>query len=92
MHPSAELAEKKSGLERFLFDHVYRHPGILAKRTEAQAALREIFQFLITNADRLPAKFRRLADRDGVHRAVGDYLAGMTDRFAFMEYRRLTVQ
>ena len=87
IHPSAELAEKKSGLERFLFERVYRHPGILARRAEAQAALREMFDFLVANPDRLSAKFRRLAERDGVHRAVGDYLAGMTDRFAFIEYR-----
>jgi dGTPase len=90
VRPSAELAEKKSGLERFLFERVYRHPGILAKRSEAQAAVREMFQLLVGNADRLPAKFRRLADRDGVYRAAGDYLAGMTDRFAFVEYRRLS--
>jgi dGTPase len=47
---------------------------------------------LVNDADRLPAKFRRIADRDGVRRAVGDYLAGMTDRFAFVEYRRLSGQ
>ena len=34
IRPSAELAEKKSGLERFLFDEVYRHPTVLAKRHE----------------------------------------------------------
>jgi dGTPase len=92
VHPSTELAEKKSGLEQFLFERVYRHPGILSKRLEAQAAVREMFQFLVGNAERLPAKFRRLAERDGVHRAAGDYLAGMTDRFAFVEYRRLSGQ
>jgi dGTPase len=92
VHASAELAEKKSGLEQFLFDRVYRHPGILDKRAEAQAALRETFQALIGKPDRLPLKFKRLADRDGLYRAVGDYLAGMTDRFAFVEYGRLTGQ
>jgi dGTPase len=89
VHPSAELTEKKSGLEQFLFERVYRHPGILARRGEAQAALREMFLFLVANVERLPIKFRRLAEREGAHRAVGDYLAGMTDRFAFMEHRRL---
>jgi dGTPase len=92
VHPSAELTEKKSGLERFLFERVYRHPGILAKRAEAQAALRVMFRLLVNDADRLPAKFRRIADRDRVRRAVRDYLAGMTDRFAFVEYRRLSGQ
>jgi dGTPase len=48
-----------------------------------------MFQFLVIHADCLPVKFRRLAERDGSHRAVADYLAGMTDRFAFVEHRRL---
>jgi dGTPase len=89
VHPSTELAEKKTGLERFLFERVYRHPDVLAKRERAQQALRETFATLVQSPDKLPSKFRRLADRDGVPRAVGDYLAGMTDRFAFEEHRRL---
>jgi dGTPase len=89
VHASAELAEKKSGLEQFLFDRVYRHPGVLAKRAEAQAALREMFLTLVAHPDALPLKFKRLAERDGLYRAVGDYLAGMTDRFALAEHRRL---
>jgi dGTPase len=89
VHASAELAEKKSGLEQFLFDRVYRHPGVLAKRAEAQEALREMFQALLTKPDRLPLKFKRLAERHGLHRAIGDYLAGMTDRFALVEHQRL---
>jgi dGTPase len=90
VHPSPELAEKKSGLERFLFSRVYRHPDVLAKRRQAQHALRETFELLVEKPDQLPAKFRRLAERDGVHRAGGDYLAGMTDRYALEEHERLT--
>jgi dGTPase len=89
VHPSPELAEKKFGLEQFLFSRVYRHPDVLAKRRQAQHALRESFELLVEKPDRLPAKFRRLAERDGVHRAVGDYLAGMTDRYAFEQHERL---
>jgi dGTPase len=89
VNPSPELAEKKLGLERFLFERVYRHPDVLAKRGHAQQALRESFQWLVNEPGRLPAKFRRLAERDGVHRAVGDYLAGMTDRYAVEQYERL---
>jgi dGTPase len=92
VHPSPELAEKKLGLERFLFDRVYRHPDVLDKRHRAQQALRESFQWLVDEPDRLPAKFRRFAERDGVHRAVGDYLAGMTDRYAFEQHDQLASQ
>jgi len=87
--PSAELGQKKANLERFLFDKVYRHPELLAKRQPAQQLLRETFNFLVSKPELLPSKFRRLAEREGLPRAVGDYVAGMTDRFAFEEHRRL---
>lgn len=90
IHASQELSEKKAGLEQFLFDEVYRHPTVLAKRSEAQQALRESFDMLVARPDRLPSKFTRLAEGSGLHRAVADYLAGMTDRFAFEEHQRLT--
>jgi dGTPase len=89
IQPSDELGEKKSELERFLFDKVYRHPGVLVKRRDAQQALRESFAALVADPQKLPPKFRRLADREGIRRAAADYLAGMTDRFAFEEHKRL---
>jgi dGTPase len=89
IQPSAELGEKKNELEKFLFDKVYRHPGVLVKRHNAQQALRESFAVLVANPRQLPAKFRRLAEREGIPRAAADYLAGMTDRFAFDEHKRL---
>ena len=89
IRPSPGLAEKKAILERFLFDNVYRHPEVLAKRRPAQQALREMFDGLLKRPERLPLKFRRLAEKEGIPRAVGDYLAGMTDRFAFEEHQRL---
>jgi dGTPase len=89
VRPSAALAEKKTILERFLFDNVYRHPEVLTKRRPAQAALRESFAALVADPRKLPAKFQRLAESEGLPRAVGDYLAGMTDRFAMDEYHRL---
>jgi dGTPase len=90
VRPSAELAKKKAGLEQFLFDAVYHHPSVLEKRRRAQHVLREMFEALVKDPEKLPAKFYQIAESDGVPRAVGDYLAGMTDRFAFEEHRRLT--
>jgi dGTPase len=48
-----------------------------------------MFQILTGEPDRLPAKFRARVASDGAARAVADYLAGMTDRFALEEHRRL---
>lgn len=86
---SAELAEQKQGLEAFLGEHVYRHPDVSSKRHDSQQALREMFQALVSDPSRLPPKFRELANRGGLPRAVADYLAGMTDRFALEAHARL---
>jgi dGTPase len=48
-----------------------------------------MFEALTKDPAQLPAKFHKIAEADGVPRAVGDYLAGMTDRFAFDQHRRL---
>ncbi len=84
-----ELAEQKVNLERFLQQRVYRHPHVLEHRDRAQQLLREMFQRLVEAPDLLPAEARRRVDKDGIHRAVGDYLACMTDRFAYREHGRL---
>jgi dGTPase len=48
-----------------------------------------MFATLANDPSRLPQKFRDFSARDGVPRAVADYLAGMTDRFALEEHARL---
>ena len=90
VRPSRELAEKKSGLEQFLFDTVYRHPGVLSIRAPSQQALREMHDLFVSKPDQLPPKFKKLANSVGTHRAAADYLAGMTNRFAMEEHARLT--
>jgi len=88
--PSPEVAEHKLRLERFLYDRVYHHPALRAQRDLAAQKLRDMFQVLTSDSSRLPAKFQARVAQDGVPRAVADYLAGMTDRFAVEEHRRLT--
>ncbi len=87
--PSHEVAQLREEFQRFLFERVYRHATVLARRTEAQDALRRMFRYLAASPDRLPEKFQQLEGRQGVTRSVADYLAGMTDRFALAESARL---
>lgn len=89
VRPSAEVADKKTGLESFLFNAVYHHPSVLAKRRQAQQMLREMYEGLVQCPTKLPPKFCRIGESDGLPRAVADYLAGMTDRFAFEQHQRL---
>jgi dGTPase len=88
--PGAELAQLKLELERFLHDRVYRHADLLALRQQAQHRLRALFDSYVARPDLLPQSFRDRASEIGVERSVGDYIAGMTDRFAEQEFERLS--
>lgn len=84
-----ELAALKRELEQFLFDRVYRHAQVIALRNEAQAELRAMFAGYCHRPELLPDSYRARVAEVGLERSVGDYLAGMTDRYARHEYRRL---
>jgi len=79
--PSPGLREQKQELERLLYDRVYRHPHLLEMRTGAQARIHAMFEGFLARPELLPPLYRNRAVKVGVKRAVGDYLAGMTDRF-----------
>ncbi|HEY2840160.1 MAG TPA: deoxyguanosinetriphosphate triphosphohydrolase [Pirellulales bacterium] len=89
VRPSQELAEKKLELERFLAGRVYRDPQLLRIRDTAQQMLRETFHGYLARPEFLPESYRNRAGQIGWQRSVGDYLAGMTDRYAQQEYSRL---
>ena len=87
--PSREIAQQKTELEQFLFARVYRHPQVMAVRRHAQEQLREMFADYAAYPERLPPQFRQLVKRTGAPRAVGDYLSGMSDRYAQQQFQRL---
>lgn len=68
-------------LRSFLFKHIYRSEAVMVEVRKAQMLLASLFDYFIEHPDRMPAEFMRVADGD-VLRAVTDYLAGMTDRYA----------
>jgi len=86
--PSEKLAKQKEELESFLFERVYRHQQLVEIRSLAQGRLRTMFKGYSQKPALLPARFRDRAESIGIARAVGDYLAGMTDRYCEQQYRR----
>ncbi|MBM4000508.1 MAG: dNTP triphosphohydrolase [Planctomycetes bacterium] len=86
--PSADLAERKSELERFLYERVYRHTELARMRSSAQARLARLFAALVREPHHLPPRFQKRIDQVGLPRSVGDYLAGMTDRYCDQQYER----
>jgi len=83
-------------LKQFLREQVYRHQRVLRMTTKAKRVLRELFSAFMEEPRLMPAEHRdaalRAQERDGMSgraRTVADYIAGMTDRYAIVEYGRL---
>ncbi|CAN5146471.1 deoxyguanosinetriphosphate triphosphohydrolase [soil metagenome] len=79
-------------LRRFLFDRMYRHYRVNRTRSQARRILAEMFQLFIAEPEVMPPEWSVQASIDDPFkraRAVCDYIAGMTDRFAIEEHRRL---
>ena len=73
-------------MQNFLHHRVYRHPQILQVRSAAQQRLAELFDRLVERPERCRTAFDDGSKRPGLLRTVGDYLAGMTDRYADQQF------
>ena len=87
--PSDELAADMAELREFLYERVYRHPDLVKVRAIAVQQLHRMFEELVQHGEQLPEASRARIEIVGVERAVGDYLAGMTDRFCREQYERI---
>jgi len=84
---SETMQAQSNELKTFLFRNLYRHPQVRQTTDQAQQVVRELFEAYLERGVEMPVSY---ADRHDRHRAVADYIAGMTDRFAMREHERLT--
>jgi dGTPase len=82
------MNEQQRVLKNFLRVHLYRHYRVLRMSTKAQRIIGDLFGIFMSDSRLLPPQFQRLAEQDRA-RAVADYIAGMTDRYAIREHRRI---
>ncbi len=78
---------RSAALKHFLLHQLYRHPQVMATTGHARQIVHELFAAYLDSPAQMPADF---AARPDAARAVADYIAGMTDRFAAREHERLT--
>ena len=89
---SAGMRQHNAALQAFLRQHMYRHWRVNRMTSKARRVVRELFQQLLAEPDTLPPEWQALTDGPGTPRTarrVADFIAGMTDRFALAEHRRL---
>ncbi|HEY8156413.1 MAG TPA: deoxyguanosinetriphosphate triphosphohydrolase, partial [Myxococcota bacterium] len=86
---SALLEKPKRELKKFLYEELYQHPQVLAMNERAVGILGDLFAAFRRDPGRLPEHVRARIPGDGEARAIADYVAGMTDRFAMDEHAKL---
>jgi len=86
---SDELAEVNRALRKFLYENVYYHPRVSKVNRRACEMLRRVFEAYLVDPERLGDGATRRIEKEGLHRTVCDYVAGMTDRYMTEEYERI---
>jgi len=76
-------------LRRFLMEKLYHHYRVIRMSNKAKRFIQELFSVYLKSPGELPVEIQRKIPKDGVRRAVCDYIAGMTDRYALDEYKKL---
>jgi dGTPase len=85
---SPEILNEQRELKIFLRKNLYQHYRVARMSTKAKRIVRDLFQAFLSDSRLLPPEFQARAE-DGLPRAIADYVAGMTDRYAIREHRRL---
>ena len=85
---SPALREEHLALKRFLFQNLYRHYKVVRMSEKARRLIRDLFTAFTEQPKLLPPEYQDRAAAD-LPRAVCDYIAGMTDRYAILEHRRI---
>lgn len=89
---SQDMRGHDKGLKAFLFENMYRHYKLNRMTSKARRVVRDLFRLLVSEPGCLPTEWRKKAGRPDTAMTaelVADYIAGLTDRFALDEHRRL---
>jgi dGTPase len=86
---STETAGLQQNLKRFLYENLYQHPRVVVVSRQAEQILGDLFHAYRAQPDALPPHVVARFPEDGEARAIADYIAGMTDRFAQAEHEKL---
>lgn len=87
--PSPAFARMHADLKAFLYANMYSHFRVVRMQQKAAHTITALFQAFVSVPGQMPPEFQDQIPEKGLPRAVTDYIAGMTDRYALEEYQRL---
>jgi len=85
---SASMDSKRAPLRKTLMDRLYRHYRVVRMSDKAGRFIKSLFMVYLENPEQLPPRAKEKISEKGTHRAICDYIAGMTDRYALDQYKK----
>ncbi|MFH1407188.1 MAG: deoxyguanosinetriphosphate triphosphohydrolase [Candidatus Omnitrophota bacterium] len=79
----------RSPLRNYLFENLYRHYRVIRMSDKARRFIEDLFGVYLAKPEQLPPTSQRRLKKENSHRVICDYIAGMTDRYALEEYKKL---
>ena len=86
---SSAMERKNAELKLFLLENLYRHYRVIRMAEKARRVIQDLFKVYADAPRQMPPSFAARIPQEGMPRVVCDYIAGMTDRFALEEHRKL---
>ena len=88
---SPAVAAAMAELKAFMFESVYFNPLAKGEEGKAEDLVCQLFDYYVHHTDKLPPEYQDILIREGVQRAVVDYIAGMTDSYAVEKFGELFI-
>ena len=88
---SPDMTEVYNFFHSFMYERVYYNPAAKGEESKVKGVLSGIYEYYVNHKDKLPVEFKRIADCEGLERAVCDYVAGMTDGYAMEVYSSIFI-
>jgi dGTPase len=83
------MEEARKPFKAFLSKNLYQHYRVVRMSNKACRFINDLFKVYLDKPEQLPPTTHSRLKKEGAHRAICDYIAGMTDRYALDEYKRL---
>ena len=86
-----EIAASMERLHEFMFERVYRNPVAKGEESKAREIVKQLYGYYCAHPDKLPGEYQRIREAEGTSRAVCDYIAGMTDKYAVYKFSEIYI-
>ncbi|MFC1668883.1 deoxyguanosinetriphosphate triphosphohydrolase [Spirochaetota bacterium] len=87
---SPEILSANNELKEFLYKNLYQHYRVSRMTIKAEKVISELFSIYTEHPGTLPHRYQKMIKKDGLILTATDYIAGMTDRYALGEHKKLT--